>query len=367
MNELSEAAYKLYNHLKSNHWNGEALIGPDPGLRFNIRIWRFVKSYLRFFPWQDNKYFLQCQGYWIWDNWKLYQFDTDEDFRRIAIAASDTILRNQRGDGYWEYPLREWRGLIATVDSNYAALGLLETFRNTEDQRYLDGALKWYEFLITSGGFQKYRDSLAVRYFAGRNGRLVPNNVTLTLQLFAEIYNFTSDDKYLRNCDEMIKFLEYSQKESGEFPYAFATPEIDGRDHFLCFQYNCFQFLDLARFWEIIKDDRVQKILNRLIGFIRRGQHEDGHAWYDCFKSYPEVTYYTAVLGAALLKAKTIGLGDFTKQQEKAYKRVLERQFADGGFIHSSRNYGVLSDKRSYPRYLSMILKHLLMRIENGK
>jgi hypothetical protein len=39
----------------------------------------------------------------------------------------------------------------------------------------------------------------------------------------------------------------------------------------------------------------------------------------------------------------------------------LSQQRQDGGFAFYSRhNYGFLRDTRSYPRYLSMILNHLL-------
>ena len=124
----------------------------------------------------------------------------------------------------------------------------------------------------------------------------------------------------------MIKFLQYSQKDNGELPYAFQVSEIEGREHFLCYQYNCFQFLDLVHFWELTNNEEIYSILGDLIRFIKTGMHPDGHSKYKCNKSYPEVTYYTAVMGAAFIKATEIGLGDFSEYENKSYERVLERQ-----------------------------------------
>ncbi len=367
MNPYMQAALKLHQYIQKTHWNGEALLGPDPGLRFHSRIWRFFKSYLRFIAWKDYSYFLQCQGYWNWNNWKLFDLTKKSSYKEIAIACTDSIIKMQTQGGYWEYPLPEWKKKIATVEGDYAAFGLLETYKHTKEKHLLEGVIKWYDFLIDQTGFQIYKDSKCINYFAGQNGRLVPNNTTLTLELFSELYQLTRNKKYLKTCDDMIQFLYYVQRESGEFPYAFETPDIQGRGHFLCYQYNAFQFLDLVHYWENTKDTKTYDILHNLIRYLQSGLHPNGHSRYNCRKAYPEVTYYTAVLGAAFLKAKEIGLGDYEEYENKAYRWVLKRQNKKGGFIYSSRNYGILSDRRSYPRYLCMILKHLLMKSEKEK
>src|SRR5438874_8832537 len=60
-----EAAVKLHGYLVANHWSGDRLIGPDPGIRLNYRIGRFIKGYLHRLAWKDDVYFLQAQGYWL--------------------------------------------------------------------------------------------------------------------------------------------------------------------------------------------------------------------------------------------------------------------------------------------------------------
>jgi len=362
MNPYLQAAERLAECSINHHWTGKALIGPDPGVRFNSRIWRFFKSYLRFIPWKDDRYFLQCQGYWIRNMWTLFNLTGEEKYKQIAVTATETVLEQQRPEGFWEYPLPEWRGRIATVDGDYAALGLLATYRETQDQQLLEGVIRWYEYLIHKIGFQEYRGTRCINYFASLYNDMVPNNTTLTLELLGELYHATRKKAYLEHSRDMVRFLKMAQLESGELPYAFDWPGAKGRTHFLCYQYNCFQFIDLAAYWEFTKDMKVIEVMKPLIHYIQTGITGDGHAKYNCFKAYPEVTYYTAVLGAALLRARQIGLDDFSDLENRAFQRVLQRQEKNGGFVYSTRNYGLLHDKRSYPRYLSMILRHLLMK-----
>jgi len=362
MNRIDQAVEQLYLYIIGHHWHNGRLTGPDPGLRYNFRLFRFIKSYLPIIPWGDLYYFLQCQGYWIMDNSMLYSLTGDESYKEYIKLTAETILQTQSGNGSWDYPLPEWKGRVATVEGNYGARGLIEAYRVLGDSSYLDGALRWYEFLTKKTGFQEYKDSLCINYFAGKSGRLVPNNATVTLTFMAELFSQTEEKSHLAYSDRLIKFIQYSQKESGELPYAFETPRMPGREHFLCYQYNSFQLMDLASYYAVDSDPRVFNIIKRIAGFLSKGVEKDGHSRYNCFKESPVVPYYTAALAAALLVADSIGAGEFKELSDRAYGFLLGQQDRRGGFYYSKKNYGVLKDRRSYPRYLAMILKHLLVR-----
>ncbi|MBN1895390.1 hypothetical protein JW906_12895 [bacterium] len=361
MNRFMESALRLYDHILKCHWNGRALLGPDPGVRFQVRIWRFAKSYLRFLPWKDDRYYMQCQGYWIRNNWTLHRMTGDKRYREVALQATLSILKAQKPEGYWEYPPPSWTNRIATVEGCYAALGLLASHH--EDRRYWDAAIGWYRFLIDRIGFQELDGVKAVHYFYKRGKSMVPNNTTLVLEFLGELYAAEGNREFLRHVPELIGFLKMAQLESGEFPYAYDSPYEKGKIHFLCYQYNAFQFLDLFSYWQSTKDQAILPLLKKSAEYLATGIEPDsGRGKYNCSKTFPEVTYYTAVLAAALHEASLAGFGDFTGLSEKAYARVLRRQMKNGNFVYSSRNYGVLSDHRSYPRYLNMILRHLLIR-----
>ncbi|MHB0858707.1 MAG: hypothetical protein ACYC5M_14215 [Anaerolineae bacterium] len=362
---LLTAATKLHAYLIREHWIGQSLEGPDVGIRFNARFGRFIKSYLPWVPWKDDLYYLQAQGYWIMDNWLLADITGDEHYVDIALACSEGVLQAQRPAGYWDYPNPEWRGRVATVEGCFGALGLLETFGCTRQEAFLAGALKWYHYMLEQVGFQRDGSGWAVNYFSNVPGSRVPNNTTLALWTLARLHQVTDNDAYLESCGPMVNWLNAVQMDTGELPYAVASNSGPCRPHFLCYQYNAFEFMDLARYAHITEDEAIRPVLSRLAPYLARGILPGGAAAYDCAHNKPEVAYYGAALAAALSQATLMGLGDYRDLSDRAFLRVLTQQRSDGGqAFHSQGSYGILADRRSYPRYLAMILHHLLLEVQ---
>ena len=363
MKEPFEAALKLHRHIASKHWDGQALLGPDPGVRFNYRIFRFLKSYLRHIAWNDEMYYLQAQSYWSIGNWALFNLTGEDQYRQIAIRCSDYVLERQHHDGAWDYPNPEWKGRVATVEGTWSALGLLETYRHTGRSTFLDGALHWHKYMVDVVGFQKIKDELAVNYFANRGDTRVTNNSTTILSFLAELAGATGDETCLEPRTGLINFIQQVQMPSGELPYAVggkSEPDYF-RPHFQCYQYNAFECLSLLKYYELTHDEAILPTITTLLNYLSGGIADDGHAYYNCGKPTRAVTYHAAALAATFSKAKQLGFDSYDEQTERAYKYVLSRQNNDGSFIHSRRDYGILSDRRSYPRYLSMIMYHLLL------
>ncbi len=362
---------RLYNYLYEHHWNGYALEGPDPGIRFNARFWRFLKSYLRFFHWQDSLIYAQTQKYWIHNNWLMADFDSKnaDKYQKTAIETSNYLLSVQHPEGYWEYPNPEWKGRIAAVEGNYAAIGMLETYNQTGKSELLAAAMKWYDYAVNQIGFQNKNGMLAINYFGNRGNSMIPNNSASALRIFAMLAVTANDNKYLDTCEGMVKFLVNVQLKSGELPYSVMSPgrtSTGDRVHFLCYQYNAFQFLNLTAYFRLTNDDRILPLLKKLATFIASGVSPNGNLSYDCHNEYPEVAYYSTAGGAALYLASEMGIGDYEPIADKAYHRVLTLINSGGGIeYHSKKNYGFLNDRRSYPRYLSMILNHLLLRYKS--
>ena len=362
---LLDAATRLHSYLLKEHWNGQAIAGPDPGVRWNFKIGRFIKSYLGFLAWSDSYIYLQAQGYWILGNWLMVDLLDGGQYKDIALACSEYVLAAQCPEGYWKYPNPEWKGRIATVEGDFAALGLLEGYCRTQQESLLAGAKEWHRFLVEEVGFQGDDGLLAINYFANVPGDMVPNNTTLTLLTLAKLADATNDDQYLTPCEGMVAWLSEVQLETGELPYSIVGSGEKGRYHFLCYQYNAFEFLDLVQYHRIAGDQAVWPILGRLAMFLSKGISESGAARCDCHRERPEVPYYTAAVAAALSQATVLGLGNFCPLADRAYRWVLSHQRTQGGFEFFSRgNYGLLADRRSYPRYLSMILYHLLLELQ---
>jgi hypothetical protein len=356
------AALQLYEYLVARHWNGAALCGPDVGIRFNSRIGRFVKSYLRQLNWKDNYCYIQAQGYWVLDNWQLFSTFGKERYRDMAVRCSEYLLAQQRDTGAWDYPNPEWRGRVATAEGTWGALGLLESYRQTGDRRFLNSVQKWHHFLTERIGFQEVSSQLAVNYFFGQTGVRVPNNSAIVLRFLAELAHATGEELERSRCQGLLSFLQAVQRETGEFPYSVKGESgSEGWPHFQCYQYNAFMCLDLMRYHELTGDSGALLMISRLLGFLRQALAGNGHSWFDCHNRHREVTYHTAVLAQAFERAAHFGIDGYTDLANRAYTYLLGLQQPDGGFTFSRGDYLLLSDQRSYPRNLSMILFHLLL------
>jgi hypothetical protein len=361
MDQYLSAAVKLHQYLVANHWRNQALLGPDPGVRLNYRIGRFIKSYTRCLPWSDDYYYFQAQGYWVLSNWLLFIRTGEEEYAEIATRCSDYIISQQRDDGAWDYPNPEWKGRVTTYEGTWAAFGLLEAYRQTAEQNFLDGALRWHKFQVDTMGFQESGNELAVNYFANHECPRVPNASTDMLRFLSELADVTGTNSFLQPAAGLRTFLQNVQKPTGEFPYAVAG--VNGgkdRPHYQCYQYNAFECLNLMRCYELTEDAVVLRLISKVLGFLCEGLAESGHVFYQCGNRHRQVTYHTAVLSAAFTKAGQIGISGYNELANRAYQNLLGSQRPDGSFTYSRRDYYLLSDKRSYPRYLAMILLHLL-------
>lgn len=361
MHTTFQAAQRLQSYLVAQHWRDEQLIGPDPGPRFSYRIWRFVKSYLPQIAWHDDYYYLQAQGYWTLGNWRLWQITSLDAYRDIALRCAHQILTQQCADGAWSYPHPEWKGRVANFEGTWGSLGLIDSYRHTGDDAFIDGARRWQRFQAEQIGFQQIGDELSVNYFAGEQDERVPNTATLVLRFLAELTEASGDRSYLQRCAGLLRFIGNVQKPSGELPYTLIGP-AGGRDrpHFQCYQYNAFQCLNLIRYYELSGDPTPLPIIQGIVRFLQNGVAADGHALYQCGNTYRAVTYHAAALGAAFLKASQLGLVETWNEAQRSFDYALLQQQPTGGFIYSQKDYRVLSDRRSYPRYLAMMLYHLL-------
>ncbi|MFB3922083.1 MAG: hypothetical protein ACE145_10190 [Terriglobia bacterium] len=357
--ELTAAAERLHAHLLRRHYDRGLLRGPDAGVRFNLRLWRFVRNALDFIPWHDDFVFMQTQGYWVLANWMLYEATREPRYRDLALESTEATLQLQRPDGAWAYPLPERKHLIATVEGDWGAVALLASYAREPHKEFLAGAVRWYDFLVKQIGFQKQRVGKAINYFDRPRGN-VPNNSVEAAWLFLRLWKATGDDQFLEHVDGLLEFVAAVQLPSGELPYVVESPHERGRVHYLCFQYNAFQFLKLAWCAGLKPGTKADDILPPLARFLAQGVTPRGASRADCAHAGPEVDYYTAVLAAALREADELGLVPSRDLSDRCYARILQRQRANGSFAYSTGDYGFLRDSRSYPRPLAMTLFHLL-------
>jgi hypothetical protein len=357
--QLFTAAERLHARLLRRHYHRGLVRGPDAGIRFGLHAWRFLKSALHFLPWRDDYIFMQTQGYWILANWVLYEATGEHRFRDLALESTEATLRLQQPEGFWAYPLPERKDLVATVEGDWGAIAMLATHAREPRETFLAGAIRWYEFLVRRISFQQHTRGQAVNYFDRPRGK-VPNNSVEAAWLFLRLWKATGEERFLEHVNPLLDFVASVQLPSGELPYVVESPHERGRVHYLCFQYNAFQFLKLAWCSKLKPGTAADSTLPALARFLARGITPSGASAADCWHAQPEVDYHTAVLAAALSEAARLHLIPAAELSACAYARTLERQRPDGSFIYSTGDYGVLRDQRSYPRPLAMTLFHLL-------
>jgi len=360
--QLLHSAQSLHAYLLRRHYQRGLLHGPDSGVRFNLRAWRFLKSALAFLPWRDDYVFMQTQGYWVLANWMLFEATGEARFREIALHSTEATLALETAEGYWTYPLPERQHLIATLEGIWGASALLATFLRKPRREFADGAVRAYDFIMKRIGFQDHPRGKAINYFDRPRGK-VPNNSVIAAWFFLRLWKTTDDSRFLEHVKPLLDFIEAVQLPSGEIPYIVEGPYERARPHYLCFQYNAYQFLHLAWSARLKPDLVAQPLLARLARFLQSGVRPNGACANDCARvarGGPEVDYYTAALGAALHEADRMRLIEGTALSERCYSRVLAHQKPDGRFVFSTGDYGLLSDQRSYPRPQAMTLFLLL-------
>jgi hypothetical protein len=305
---------------------------------------------------------MHSQGYWVLANWMLYESTKKQRYRDLALETTKATMRLQTAEGYWAYPLPERKSLIATVEGDWGAVALLGTYAREPREEYLAAAVRWYDFLVRRIGFQDHGHGKAINYFDRPRGK-VPNNSVEAAWLFLRLWKATGDSRLLEHVDALLAFVEEVQRPNGELPYIVEGPYERGREHYLCFQYNAFQFLKLAWCAALRPRTQADRILPRLARFLEQGVTATGACAADCSHADsggPEVDYYTAALGAALSESERLGLAQSPGLSERCFARVLSRQRPDGSFAFSTGDYGFLRDGRSYPRAQVMTLFHLL-------
>ena len=358
-----DAARRLHAHIAAHHVHDGRLRGADQGVRWNIRVWRFVKSYLPALRPVERFYFIQGQAYWALANWTLADLTGESAYAAAANEAARVVRSTQRPDGAWDYPLPERRHLVATVEGDFGSIAMLEHHARTSAPDALAGARAWHAYVEREIGYQQHAGGLCVNYFQKPRG-MVPNNTCEWIWVLGRLAKATGEAAYLERVPALLGFLEAVQLASGELPYELpGGNETRVRHHYLCFQYNAFQCMKLAWYAQAHGDARAQRLAERIADFLVTGVQHDGAVRASCANAHPEVVYYADAVAMALHVVSQAGWRDHSALADRAFAWVVRQQRADGSFARfSRRDYGLLEDRNEYPRYLAMSLYHLAER-----
>jgi len=219
-----------------------------------------------------------------------------------------------------------------------------------------------YDFIVNRIGFQDHTVGKVINYFDKPRGK-VTNNSVIAAWYFLRLWKATQEQRFLQHVGGLLDFVAAEQLPTGELPYIVGNQYEAARPHYLCYQYNAYQFLHLAWCNSLKLGRWAESVLPKLARFLETGVQPTGACAKNCHHARgggAEVDYWTAAMGAAMHEAAQMELGVRPELSVACYDRVLSHQRPDGGFDYSHGDYGFLSDRRSYPRYLAMTLFHLL-------
>jgi len=161
-----------------------------------------------FYRW--TKGYPEVTGYIIPTFWDAYHLYGDEEYKTRAIRMADWELKLQKPEGGWE-GFYEGDGQPPVVfNSGQVLRGLIRTFKETNEQKYLDAAIKGANWIVNT---QDEDGSWTSTNFKQMK-RVYDTYVTAPL---AELYTITHDEKYKESCIKNCDFVLRNQHKNGWF------------------------------------------------------------------------------------------------------------------------------------------------------
>lgn len=211
-----------------------------------------------------------------------------------VLTLFDTYLNNSLRFGYrkQEYP----------IVRAFAALTLLNIYRKTMDQKYLDSTinhLKWLED-NPSKGFSGYCWGIGFDWPVSR-GIIYNKNTPLTtvtpypLEAYVQFEGITRDKRYDHVIRGIYDFFEKDIPVLEESDQHLATAYGPFQDRIVinAVSYTMFSYSLLIPYLQSPDVERVLRKIGKLYSFIRKNQRADGswfyspqgHSFVDCFHS----------------------------------------------------------------------------------
>lgn len=336
---LLPAAMRLYRKLSDSYSDTRGLYGPDEypftwdagAIMHFYPVYRLLTG-LGLLRYPRYRY-VQGQAYWIIANLYLYKGLGDPKYLDLAVATGRQLVSSQNPDGFWTNPVPGWQDRISTVYCTWGGLALAKLYNATREDEYLAAAVRWKECMLRKVGTYhsttRGKDLELIQYFHPTNMIACPNASTLALAFLSNLSrNLTQGDQLLMR--KLLTSLGTFQLTSGEIPYT------QHRVHYQCQSYNAFEFIDLFEFARNQGSTEVIPILKGIANFLSQGVSQGGQVGYSCSNEYPEVSYHTLIVAAALHYASLL-FGD--PIYAAARHRIIARIVRSSGLM--PLNYGV--------------------------
>jgi len=161
-----------------------------------------------FYRW--TKGYPEVTGYIIPTFWDAFHLFGDEEYKNRAIRMADWELKLQKPDGGWEGFYEGDGQPMVVFNSGQVLRGLIRTFKETKEKKYLDAAIKGANWIVNT---QDEDGSWTSTNFKQMK-RVYDTYVTAPL---AELYTLTKDERYKESCIKNAEFVLRNQHKNGWF------------------------------------------------------------------------------------------------------------------------------------------------------
>ena len=211
-------------------------------------------------------------------------------YRDLALESTAATLRLQHARGIWVLSASRAQHLIATVEGDWGAIGLLASYAREPRQEYLAGALRWYDYLVNRIGFQDAPPGKAINYFHRPRGKDAEQLGGGGVAFSAACGRRQGRSDFSSTCRAMLEFIAATQLPSGELPYIVAGQYESGREPLSLFSVQCFSVLEAGVGRGAASSRRQGAILARARKFLAKGVTPSGASAADCSSERPKWT-----------------------------------------------------------------------------
>lgn len=292
---------------------------------------------------------------------------------KINQLAELLISLRSRGDYHgacWGYNF-DWQSRRAflfpaytptVVATNFCATALIEAYKITKNQQYLDVALSSAEFIMKDLHRAPYADGFIFSYSPLSGNDTVFNASLLGSRLLTYCYKYTGNKDYLDAAKQSIKACCAGQKESGAWIYGM-LPVQSWVDSF----HTGYNLDALADYKAITGDDSFDKYIERGYRYyIENFFEKDGTPKYYDNKMYPIDIHCPGQL--AVTVSRLGRWNDDKNLVEKVLSWAIENMQDKHGYFYYQLKQG-WSSKISYMRWSNAFMFNALSRtiFENSK
>lgn len=265
-----------------------------------------------------------CLPSWIWTNAAIVRVFCNTNRIEEAKALVNCLISLQQDCGGWivrnDYDNKGAVPVLAPNDSAYIANnGCLETYFATNDQKYLDAAVKCAEWIIDTAR----EDGMVYAGYNTRESQWEKRHnivdVGFTAALFARLYQVTRNDKYKQFLSQFIRrYIELFYNSSTK---GFAT-SLDAYDRQLGGMFGrgqAWALEGLIPAYKVLLDENLKRVIDNTVSTMLRLQNKNGGWAYNLSKPFMGIDCKaTPIIARSLINWRT------DKETTSAARKALE-------------------------------------------